>query len=260
MDSYIIYKKTRIFYSDQGRGSCVVLLHGFLENSSMWDEISPPLTKKNRVITIDLLGHGKTKHIGYIHSMDEMAHSVYAVLKSLGLRRVQLVGHSMGGYVALAFMEHYPKMVKSICLMNSTSMADSSEKKKNRDRAIRSVKKNYRAFVMLSITNLFKPANRNIFTDEIKSVTLQALNTPLQGIIAALEGMKLRPNREKILRNSTIKKMMIIGKEDPVLDYKSIREEAKRTRVKLVEFPDGHMSHIENKNEFTNALLSFISN
>jgi pimeloyl-ACP methyl ester carboxylesterase len=258
MDSYIIYKNTKVFYSDQGRGSCVVLLHGFLENKTMWDELAPFIIKKNRVIAIDLLGHGKTGNIGYIHTMEDMAQCVYAVLKSLRLRRIQLVGHSMGGYVSLAFIDLYPKMVKGICLLNSTSKPDNTEKKKNRERAIRAVKKNYKAFVTLSVSNLFKPANRNIFTDEIKWVTFEALKTPLQGIVAALEGMKVRPDRENILTQAKLNKMLIIGKEDPVLDYKSSREEAKRAKLKLIGFPDGHMSHIENKNEVRNALLSFI--
>ena len=258
MKEYAVYKNTKIYFKDQGKGAAVVLLHGFLENSTMWNNVVPKLVQKNRVITIDLFGHGQTESIGYIHSMDEMAKGVHAVLKSLRLRRVQIIGHSMGGYVALAFTEYYPKMVKAICLMNSTARADSDEKKKNRDRAIRAVKHTYATFIRISVLNLFKPENRDIFQDEIELVTKEALKTPLQGIIAALEGMKIRPDRTSVLSKRNIKKIMIIGKDDPALDYNSLKEQAKTYNIKTIEFPDGHMSHIENKKELTYNLLHFI--
>ena len=258
MSHFIIYKNIKVHYSDQGKGSAIVLLHGFLENSSMWNNLIPHLIKRNRVICIDLLGHGKTECLGYVHSMDLMAETVNAVLKKIRIRRIKLIGHSMGGYVALAFCNTFPGKVKALCLMNSTSRADSDEKKTNRDRAIEAVKNNYKTFVRISISNLFKPSNRLILTKEIKEVTKEALKTPLQGIVAALEGMKNRPDRETLLSETSFKKMMIIGKEDPALDYNSLIEQTQNSDIKVVEFPDGHMSHIENIKEFTYNILHFI--
>ena len=258
MSHFIIYKNIKVHYSDQGKGSAIVLLHGFLENSSMWNNLIPHLIKRNRVICIDLLGHGKTECLGYVHSMDLMAETVNAVLKKIRMRRIKLIGHSMGGYVALAFCNTFPGKVKALCLMNSTSRADSDEKKTNRDRAIEAVKNNYKTFVRISISNLFKPSNRLILTKEIKEVTKEALKTPLQGIVAALEGMKNRPDRETLLSETSFKKMMIIGKEDPALDYNSLIEQTQNSDIKVVEFPDGHMSHIENIKEFTYNILHFI--
>ena len=133
----------------------MVLLHGFLENKSMWNAFVPELAKKNRVITIDLLGHGETECLGYVHAMEDQADMVYALLLFLKIRKVVLVGHSMGGYIALAFAELFPDNVKGLFLLNSTSRADSEEKKINRDRAIVAVKQNYGAFVSMSIANLF---------------------------------------------------------------------------------------------------------
>jgi len=258
MSHFITYKNIKIHYSDQGKGSAIILLHGFLENSSMWNNLIPHLIKRNRVICIDLLGHGKTECLGYVHSMDLMAETVNAVLKQIRIQRVKLIGHSMGGYVALAFCDAFPEKVKALCLMNSTSRADSDEKKINRNRAIEAVKNNYKTFVRISISNLFKPSNRLILTKEIEEVTKEALKTPLQGIIAALEGMKNRPDREFILFNSSFKKMMVIGKEDPALDYNSLIEQIQNSNINAVEFPDGHMSHIENIKEFTYNILHFI--
>ena len=151
------HKGIGIFYTDQGKGPSIVLLHGFLENTSMWNAFIPKLTKKNRIICIDLLGHGSTGCTGYIHTMEQMAEAVLAVLQHLKIRRSVLIGHSMGGYVTLAFAEANPDAVKGICLLNSTARADSAEKRKNRSRAIKVVKKNYKAFVRIAIVDLFRP-------------------------------------------------------------------------------------------------------
>ncbi|GAA4233518.1 alpha/beta hydrolase [Postechiella marina] len=252
------YKGINIFYTDQGKGNAVVLLHGFLENSSMWNAITPELTKRNRVICIDLLGHGQTECLGYVHSMELMASVVEFVLKHLKIRRSTCIGHSMGGYVALAFAEKNPDALKGLVLINSTAVADTEEKKKNRDRAITAVKNNHKSFIRMAIANLLRPKNRKLFAEEKKATIKEALKTPLQGIVAALEGMKIREDREVLLHFTPYKKMMIIGKKDPVLDYNSLIEQTKNTEVKCVEFPDGHMSHIENRTELTTELVYFI--
>ena len=164
----------------------------------------------------------------------------------------------MGGYVALAFAEKNPKRVKSLCLINSTALADTEEKKQNRDRAVVAVKQNYKTFVRIAIKNLFRPKNRTLFNEKIIEAIDSALETPLQGIIAALEGMKIRENREHVLQFSSFKKMMIISKRDPALDYESTIAQTKNTDIKIVEFPDGHMSHIENNDEFILHIVHFI--
>jgi len=253
----ILYKNTKISYSDSGKGNAVVLLHGFLENQTMWQDLVPELSKKNRVITIDLLGHGETECLGYVHSMEDNAEIVQAVLSKLRIRKAIFVGHSMGGYVALAFAELYPEKVRALVLQNSTSKADSEERKANRDRAIKTVKKDYAGFVRLSIANLFSPDNRERLIDEIEKVKIEALKTPLQGVVASLEGMKIRKDREVLLHLTPYPKMLILGKKDPVLNYEDSLDQIEDTAVKLVTFPDGHMSHIENKDELKDVLLGF---
>lgn len=252
------FKDISVFFTDAGSGTPVVLLHGFLENMTMWDAFIPELTKKNRVICIDLLGHGNTACLGYIHTMSLMAEAVEAVLKHLNIKQSVFIGHSMGGYVALAFAEKNPDAIMGLCLMNSTALPDTEEKKQNRDRAIVAVKQNHKTFIRIAIKNLFRPKNRIIFSEKIKEITEEALKTPLQGVIAALEGMKIRPNNVHILQTSSFKKMMIISKKDPALDYNSLIDQTKNTAVKLVEFPDGHMSHIENKRDFLLQIKHFI--
>ena len=260
MSTFIIFKNTKIYFSEYGKGNAVVLIHGFLENSTMWSDLIPQLSNQNRVITIDLLGHGQTQCLGYVHAMELMAEAVHAVIKHLKIRRATFIGHSMGGYVALAYAEKHPDTVKGLCLMNSTSKADSLERKKNRNRAIKAVKQNHKTFIRMSISNLFRPKNRTLFADKIKEVKREALKTPLQSIIAALEGMKIRQDREDVLHFGPFKKMMIISKKDPVLNYDSLIEQTKNTDIITVQFPDGHMSHIENKELFSYNIMHFIEN
>ena len=253
----IIYKNTKIAFTDSGKGTAIVFLHGFLENSKMWNYFIPELSKKYRTISIDLLGHGNTEPMGYIHSMEDNADVVHAVLSELKIRKAVFVGHSMGGYVALAFAELYADNVKGMVLLNSTSRADSDERKTNRDRAIKVVKQNYTNFVRLSIANLFSENNRERLEAEIENVKLEALKTPLQGIVASLEGMKIRKDRESLLKENLFPVLLILGKKDPVLNYEENISQIENTNVKLVSYEDGHMSQIENKEELKTTLLDF---
>lgn len=251
------YKNIKIAFSDSGKGKAIVLLHGFLENQLMWQDLSFDLQKKYRIITIDLLGHGQTECLGYVHSMEENAQLVQSVLFNLKIRKAIFVGHSMGGYVALAFAELYPNYLKGLVLLNSTAIADSEEKKINRDRAIVAVKKDYTTFIRLSIANLFSEENREKLISEIEKVKNEALKTPLQGVVAASEGMKIRKDRAFILKQSNFPKLLILGQKDPVLIYENAIEQLEKTNVKLVTLPAGHMSHIENKSEVLKAFLDF---
>lgn len=223
----------------------------------MWDFYVPELAKKNRVITIDLLGHGATECLGYVHTMEDNADVVHAVLSELRIRKAIFVGHSMGGYVALAFAELYPDTVKGLVLLNSTAKADSEERKKNRDRAIKAVKQSFVNFISLSIGNLFSENNRERLAATIENVKKEALQTPLQGIVASLEGMKIRQDREVLLHLTPFPKLLILGEKDPVLNYEETKEQIENTAVQVITFPDGHMSHLENQDELLAVLLSF---
>ena len=253
----ILFKNTNISYSDTGKGTAIVLLHGFLENKGMWDFYSQKFAKKNRVITIDLLGHGETECLSYVQTMEDNADAVHAVLSELRIRKAIFVGHSMGGYVALAFAELYPDTIKGLILLNSTASADSEERKTNRDRAIKVVKHSFMNFISLSIANLFSESNRERLASAIENVKKEALKTPLQGIVASLEGMKIRQDREVLLHLTPYPKLMILGEKDPVLNYEETKQQIENTAVKLVTFPDGHMTHIENQDQLLIVLLAF---
>jgi len=258
MNNFVTYKGINIHFSVKGSGSAVVLLHGFLEDSSMWKEVEKELSKKYKVICIDLLGHGKTDCLGYIHTMEEMANTVKAVLKSLRIRKVTLVGHSMGGYVALAFAENNINYVKGLCLVNSTTANDNKERQELRIRAIEMAQRNYKALVTMSINNLFLQEKRNDIIKEIEVAKNIALAISPKGYVACTEGMRIRKNRTFVLQSLTEKKIVIAGKQDPVLEYSVMEQEIAKTNTRLVTLPFGHMSHLESPVALLIALQNFL--
>ncbi|MFT6679590.1 MAG: pimeloyl-ACP methyl ester carboxylesterase [Granulosicoccus sp.] len=258
MSNYITYKNCKVHFTSTGKGATIVLLHGFLENNSMWDSIAPELSKKNRVITIDLLGHGKTGCLGYLHTMEEQANTVKEVLRSLNLRKYILVGHSMGGYISLAFAQLFPEAIKGLCLINSTFENDSEERKKLRARAVRMAHTDYENLVRMSFTNLFAEESRLNYTSEIKKGLTEAFKTPLQGYIASQEGMTLRKDFSDLFKNARFKKLLILGKKDTVVDYESTIKFAKKNNIPTIGLSEGHMSHIENSVDLLDALKKFI--
>jgi len=252
------YKNSRIHYMVEGSGNAIVLLHGFLETITMWKDLIPELSKSHHVICIDLLGHGKTDCLGYVHTMEDMAEAVFAVLNHLNIEKAKFVGHSMGGYVALALAEKYPKLFKGLCLMNSTFEADDKERQLIRSRACKMAQTNYDTLVQLSFSNLFAPKSKNKFEKKYKDALQIALQTPVQGYIAAQEGMALRPNRFEVFKNLKDEKLIIIGKKDGLIDGNHIIGQIKNTTINFVEFSEGHMGHIENKSELTYNIKHFI--
>jgi pimeloyl-ACP methyl ester carboxylesterase len=257
MSNFFEYKNIQVHFKSKGKGPAIILLHGFLENISMWNEITATLSIRNRVITIDLLGHGKTENLGYIHTMEEQAHLVRSLLINLNLRKVTLIGHSMGGYVALAFADLFPKNTKGFCLLNATSYPDSKAKKVSRDRAITAVKQHYKTFVRISIPMLFSEENRTLLKDQINSVTEEALKTSKQGIIASLEGMKIREDRSFLLKDKSFKKLLVLGENDTVLDFDTHKKQVINTNTELKSLPQGHMSHIETTDTVVSILKKF---
>ncbi len=252
----ILYKGAKILFQDDGAGSTVVLIHGFLESIWIWRKIVPILSKRFRVITLDLPGHGGSACTGDVHTMNEMAEVVNAVLISLRIRRASLVGHSMGGYVALAFAEQYPDKVRNLVLYQSTAKADSERKKKDRQRAINLIKANHKTFIRQSIPMLFRAKNRKAFNGCLKELKTEALKTSKQGVIAALTGMKDRPNREILLKFSSYPVHIIASDMDPRIPFEESQSLAEISAdIYLHEIKGcGHMSYIEAFDETINCI------
>ncbi len=253
------FKKGKIYFSSKGKGRTIVLLHGFLESKLVWAEVQDRLAKSFRVISIDLPGFGESDCFGYVHTMELMAQSVKALLDQLKLKRVVIFGHSMGGYVALAFAELYPEYIRGLGLLNSTAYADDMQKKENRKRGIATVKANHNLYVNTTIDNLFAPKNLKYLKGQVKLVKQIAQKTSRRGIVAALEGMHDRINREIILRFAAFPILFVFAELDRVLPYQSIIEQIKLCQHPHILFSeyDGHMSFLESPETTIKTLRKF---
>lgn len=257
---FVTHKNIHIYYTSKGKGAALVLLHGFMETSEMWEDFRDELSKTRQVICIDLLGHGQTKSIGYIHSMTDMAEAVFSVLNQLKIKSISCVGHSMGGYVALALAELYPELIEDLCLLNSTYKEDNEERKKLRARAAEMATTNFKNLVRISFTNLFPESSREKFKPQFEKALAIGLNTSQQGFIAGHKGMAIRPNRFEIFKSLKGKKVIIIGEKDWIIHKENLIKEAENTDIKIELFSEGHMSYIENKSELAYFLNHFIEN
>jgi pimeloyl-ACP methyl ester carboxylesterase len=255
-----IFKNDTLTFFDKGKGRVVVLLHGFLGSHQIWEQTINNLSKSYRVIAIDLPGHGNTPCFGYAHSMELMAKSLKTVLDFLHLKKYVIIGHSMGGYVGLAFADLFPDNLKGLCLYHSTTYADSAEKQKDRLRAIKAVTTNKNVYTVATIKNLFASKNLKYLKSEIDFATKLAKKTSKKGIIAALYGMKDRPSRDIVLALVTYPTLMVIGKQDNILPAPQLLEQAKtfnNTSVLYLEH-DGHFGFLESPKQSNKALRNFL--
>lgn len=232
------------------------MLHGFLESKEIWTEFIPEFSKYGRVVTIDLPGHGRSEVIDEIHTMELMAESVKGVLDHLEVEKANFIGHSMGGYVSLSFLEQYPEMVNTLMLLNSTPEEDSEEKKSNRDRAVEVIKRNKKAYISMAISNLLTPENDQQYVKEVNILKERACKFPVAGITAALKGMKIRTNKTEALKNFGGTKIIVTGKKDPLIELNAIKSIAKQCKCSIYALSGGHLSYLESKEEFLKLCIS----
>jgi pimeloyl-ACP methyl ester carboxylesterase len=192
--------------------------------------------------------------------MDLMAKCVKSVLDSLRLKKYIIIGHSMGGYVGLAFADLFPDHLKGLCLYHSTAYADSDEKKKDRLRAIQAVKANRGIYTKSTIKNLFASKNLKYLKDEISFALSIAKQTGKKGIIAALHGMRDRPRRDIILGLVNYPIMMVIGELDNVLPYDQLLEQSQLIKNKTILYleHDGHFGFLESTKLSIKAIRKFL--
>jgi pimeloyl-ACP methyl ester carboxylesterase len=211
------YKGVKVRYSDSGNGDVLVLLHGFMENLEMWNAYLERLSPLCRVIAVDLPGHGHTGVFGEAHTMEDNASLVKHVLDSAGVKQCIVIGHSMGGYVTLAFAELYPSMVRGLGLFHSTAFADTEEKKEERRRSVFVVKADHRRYVNELVPKLFNPDTVEMFAEEVQQMKAMGCSMQPEAIVAALLGMSTRPDRTEVLKASRVPVLFIWGRKDSVL-------------------------------------------
>lgn len=263
MDKSVRFKDITGFYRDKGNGPVTIcLLHGFPMDSSVWKEFSEPLTDKYRVITPDLPGFGKTPLPENSLSMEWMAAFVHAIIEKEEIEKVILIGHSMGGYVALAYAEKYSNSVQGMGLFHSTARADNEEKKANRKKAVNFVERNGKElFVKELFNNLFNtgflPGNEKIKENLVE----RAMKLRNKSFIGAYKAMMHRPDRTHILNAAPFPVLFIYGKLDSTLPYQSGLEQCHlpdESMICLLE-RSAHMGMMEEAGESGLAILNFIN-
>ncbi len=223
--SFLVYRGSRIAFKTTGKGRAIVLIHGFLGSQKIWDEYAMRLSKNFRIITIDLPGHGESESLGYIHEMELLADLVKFLLKTINVRKAVLVGHSLGGYISLAFAEKYPDSVLGLIMVNSTAKGDSKEKIKGRNQLINLLKKGSDRPLELLVPSFF-----NVLSQKTRWFRLRYLNMAKKanksGVVSTLECMKIRKEREIVLKFAPFPYLYLIGKEDKIFNYKELINES----------------------------------
>ena len=169
-----------VSYSSIGKGDAILFLHGFLGNKKVWTPFVNYFKRNYHVITIDLPGHGNTSIIEEEMTMEFSAKIIKQILKTEDILNVHIVGHSMGGYIGLAFAKLYPKTIKSLTLFNCTAYGDTKQKQAERLKAVRVFDMNPSIFIDEAIKNLFYKPNLSVFSKEVQKLTEMAINTPTQ--------------------------------------------------------------------------------
>jgi pimeloyl-ACP methyl ester carboxylesterase len=251
----------KVTYYLYGKGeNTLILLHGFLENSSMWNDYINRWENEYRIIAIDLAGHGKTESLAEVNSPQLISDAVDTVMKNENIQSAVFLGHSMGGYVALSYGERYLEKVKGVLLLNSSALADSEIKKADRDRAIKVLKKNPSIFINEAIPNLFADENREKFKEDLQKIISIALATDIDGACACLRGMKIRDDKTHLLKANKFPVKFIAGAKDNVMPLDKTREQiALHPEIQSEIFYDsGHLSFIEAKEECFVSTQKFI--
>lgn len=251
------YNGKNIKFSVTGSGTPMVMIHGFLESSAMWDALIPHFSDYC-IITPDLPGMGKSEPIASVHTMELMAETIQALLNYLRIEEAVFVGHSMGGYITLACAELFPERISKIILLNSTFRADDETRKENRLRGIEMLKAHPKAYISMAIGNYVSEASRERFAEEVNFMKTQAYQFPVEGIIAALKGMGARKDRSEVLKNFSKPKYLLLAEEDPLIPAKDTARKAEQLGVSTQIISGGHLSQVENLSEVVEFLKEIL--
>ena len=243
-------------HTDTGTGYPVVLIHGFCESLTIWENITPELSKRNRVIAIDLPGFGDSSLLEQDITIEKVATEVFEFLQEKGIKECMVIGHSLGGYVTLALAESYPNLLSKVVLFHSTSFADTEEKKNNRDKTLKFIKKRgldlfFSSFLPTLFANSSDPTIGQI--DKI------ARKTPIETVIAYTIAMRNRQDRTIVLQHLNKPILIIAGREDNAVPIAQSRKMSQLiTNSVLQELSVGHMGMYEDPANILRILKDFI--
>ena len=263
MDKEINISGKKIFYRVHGNGKPVVWVHGFGETGDVWKTQVEFLKDKLQLIIPDLPGSGQSEIIDDM-SMEGMAEVIKTILDTESPKvpppggfRGALIGHSMGGYITLAFAEKYPGYLHSFGLFHSSAFADSEEKKATRRKGIEFILQHGAfEFLKTSTPNLFSPVSGQRFPELIGQFVQSLNNFSPQALVSYYESMIQRPDRTHVLKNAKVPVLFILGKYDnavPLQDGLKLCHLPEKSYIHILH-ESGHMGMLEEP-EKTNRML-----
>ncbi len=269
-EAYFQYKSFTIHYRVAGSGTPLVLLHGFGEDGSVWDAQVEALQSEAMVIVPDIIGSGKSaiekkdftgENIQLLDSIDFYAESIHALLQHLQLTECTMLGHSMGGYITLAYAEKYPNTLLGFGLIHSTSFADSDEKKETRKKGI-AVMEEYGGYHFLKVAtpNLFTSAFKQKDNDRVEALIEKAKTFETKTLQCYYRAMINRPDRTNILKTSQVPVLIIAGGQDIVVPLKDSLQQAHQPTTCYVHIlaHSAHMGMWEEEEKMNVAIKEFI--
>lgn len=260
MEKTILFKNLPVYYRTTGKGHPVVLIHGFAEDGNIWKYQIPDLEKNFSLIIPDLPGSGKSTKWADV-SMEAMADAMKAILDEEKISEATFIGHSMGGYVTLAFAEKYPDLLKSFSLFHSTAYADSEEKKQTRKKSIEFIRKHGTYdFLKQSTPNMFGPVFKEKKPEPINELIEQYKTFNPEALIAYYEAMMNRPDRTAVLKQFHKPILFIIGEHDAAIP---LNDSLKLCHIPVISYihileGSGHMGLWEEAEESNRILEEFL--
>lgn len=246
-------------YSDDGAGHCIILLHGFCGSREYFNKIIPELSKKHRVIAVDLRGHGHSSTAKGDYRIEQMADDIAKLIQVLEIDKVTMIGHSLGGYVTLAFANRFSDMLHSFSLLHSTALPDDEGGKANREKGMKRIEEEgIEGFVEDLIPKLFAPGNLERLKGEVESAKQIGFKTSQYGAIGALEAMKNRADLQKVLKKEELPILLIAGREDQIIPAgKTFLHKGNHITERLLEH-SGHMGMLEEPEKLTEIIFEFL--
>lgn len=248
-----------IAYTEAGSGQPIVLLHGYCGSHRYWDEVIPSLAAHGRVIAIDLRGHGASSASEGVYSMSLLAEDILSMLDELKLSKVNLFGHSLGGYIALAFAERYPDRLHTFGLVHSTSLPDGEAAQANRLKAAESIRENgVNAFVDGLIPKLFAASNRINMPEKVEKAKGIGYETSIEGATGCALGMKERVDRTFVLEQLDKPILLLAGELDEVIPPERRFPVSRDIVTEVTLNRAAHMGMLEDPEAFAAAIVSFL--
>jgi len=243
-----------------GSGKVLVFLHGFMESKELWQDFVPSLQSQYRVILLDLPGHGANTAAREDYSIESAANYVRETLQALQVNKFLLIGHSMGGYISMAFAEKYPELLTGVVLFHSSALPDTDEKKENRNKTIQFIQKHgVNKFMDTFVVPLFYEGNQHKQAAAIAFLTETGKKVAPTAVIGAVTAMRDRPDRTEVLRQADFPFLFISGKQDQAVTLAQTLQQCHLPKIAYTLFLDqtGHVGMFERPVETLAAVRNF---